>query len=621
MQHLFSIAAVLLLMSAVQAIVYDTACKRVIIHVNTTVPVFDANNFFDIDYYIDKNTRNTMFRVSFVSNKPIGQEIHCNGKLLNVSQIAEGAYKRLIHTFYSMQYIDVSSVIPGYSTSSLTVMNMTFTGQIFEDSHEEYYFTENVTLTSSDYLRTGCNDIFNLLYDSKQAIPLIRSITVYVLRPVISIPFAIIFLLLSRGQLGRGRRIYAVISNLAIIFCAILDLIQFGVYFHMANKKGIDMYRTKPYVYIMYALRVISTIGFQIAVAAYSYRNLRYFYIRALYSILSSRRKKSTKNSRLTKWLLSKAAFITLFTVTTVVFQALVIGMAIGVIKLSHKIPKIQSIDYAFYFSTYNMISIAMMIFQLSLVGFTRIRQLLTRGPRTFFFESDPLLFRLEIFILMILFIPCVVVVSILYSFTSTSAKRLYIHTLYILVQIVLGNGIIACIELYRVIRRLLFEKKRYVTKDVQNISNSLVDEELIGVFKKYCMRRQMYRNYQLVTMWKILENAKLEGKMDYQEFVALLDKYCRKLKFSFPSKISQLLNQLLEDHSDKDFIDASKLEPLYNYVFEKIMYAYEHFPESTELHNHMAMRRLLHDEFEVELVNGTMYTDYQLMNVNQQAE
>jgi ABC-type methionine transport system permease subunit len=605
-----SIGIITLLVCAVfNVTAYETACQR--IQIDSTF-----NIYFDIDYFIDSKTNLTMFRVSYPIENRIETEIVCNGKLLSLSNTTNGANNVFYRSFHYMRYVKVKDYIFNYNTSE-SAMNMTFEGVVLIES-EFLNFTKLVTLTPEGYERQGCNDGYNLYFVNVVPIQFYSLVFAsHVIRPSLSIPFALLLFLLSRGELSKGRRIYAVISNLAIIFCSLVDLVHFAVLVGMAKKRGINIYNYHAYYYVDYTLRVISALSFQIALGAYAYRNYRYFHIRIMYRILS--RRDTAQESRLTKWLLSRTAFRTLYTITWLLFQVIVIGLTVGVIYLSKskRLSNIRPvIDIQFYFTIYNISSIAMLICILSIVGVSQVKLCLTKGLKNFFIESDPLLFRLEIYILMFLLPLCITLIMILFTFTPKYLIRIYANIMYVVVQFIVGNGIIGCIELSRIIKKYccINKNKKQVTRKVQHISTDMIDEELIGVFRKYCIRRQMYKNYQLVTMWKALEMAKSDGRISYQQFLKLLNRYHRKFKFSFPSRMAQHCNDILEHYEDKEYIEMTALEPLYNYVFKKVMDAYEHFPESNEFQNHMAMRQMLRDEFDLDTTSESIYSDYQLM-------
>jgi hypothetical protein len=597
----------LLLHCVTSSKLFTTGCQRVFI--NSTLASNNEThvtyNFFDVDHFKSGNT--TRVRVSFPSLSTVVREMRCNGDT-ELQFHFTGLYNS-IGQFYYTTFMRMDTLVPEYNSTELNV-NLTFSGKYSSDSKsidELYNFTQVVTLTKADYLRSGCNDNLSMYYSSSNRITHIYSLVISnVLKPAISLPLAIIVFLLSRGELSRRRKHSAIVSNAAIIFSSICDLVYTITLVTIIKRRNFNFEERYPAIDITF--QVVSSVSLQIALAAYSFRNYRYVHIRLMYRIIS--KSKTAQESKLIKWMLSKTAFRTIFFVTTVVFQIILIGVTVGGLVLIYRFKGV----YVNIFTTYNMISIIFLLLLYSSVGLTQIKAFLVKGPKHFFFTSDPLLFRLELFVFTIIFIVCVVV-SLIYSFVGYKVS-IYINGLYILLEFVLGNGIIACIEIVTILRRCCVRDKQHSAVGVQLLepSDQLMNEELIGVFRKYCIRRQMYKSYQLVSLWKTLENAKLDGQISYEKFVAVLNKYHTRIKFVFPSRMALLCNQVLEDYDGCEYINSVALEPLYSYVFQRVMDAYEHFPGSNEFKSHMAMRDLLNREFHLDSMSESITTDYQLV-------
>jgi hypothetical protein len=353
----------------------------------------------------------------------------------------------------------------------------------------------------------------------------------------------ILVLVFSRSPLCRRRSAFAIISNTCLLLFSIVNMVeQFTQKIYYAKNLLNDRRRNIIYQ----SMRTGSNLFCFAIVAVYCFQLYRYFQIRHIYSIVFNNK----YQNRFFKGLLSRKVYSIVFVCAimllhTTVFIVFVIGMNMKTI-IKYK----QGRSSLFIFtpeSDYLMvIEVFILLIPFALDFLFNLKKIWNRGVINYFTSDDPLLYRFETLLILII-LPCYVPYSLPSTiFKTTAGSCTYTVFLSIMLQLIAGNGFIALIELFRYFKSKLSGKNTISVEQQEDvIVTNMKNDQFYKIFSRYCLRELSFEN---VEAWKVLQVAKDNDYIEREQFNELYSKFISNnsdIQVNISSKTKKVCDQI----------------------------------------------------------------------------
>jgi hypothetical protein len=578
---------------------YKSACQRTWLY-NGTV-YLDIDYFYKWKHGLYELRIDASIPIKFIKNDKYWIAIGPTGSSQDSDFVYNGTINMRKFTFNTQEgfYWYADAIKP---TNEVIVMGSTH--RKYSDKlspMENVDFIEELQLNPSDYYRVGCDgiDSFTILVRG----PIYEHIAIIITMVLVIVLMVTGTCLVSNRVLSKRRKTSSIIGNLCVLVTAIVFAVHETTQqvFFAVTLVEIEDDHIGRWFYILFV--IIPVVATEIAILAYFYRILRYLHIKYMYSSVLLRWRRT--DDRLSRFLTSKWFCIVLFIIGTILTR----GIAVVVTTIVFKFDKAQTFGGMYASRLYICIILVMTIVPLFLVGIFSLFKL-RKGCIHYFVTDDPLLFRLELVCSCIMITIWLILTALL--FTRPRLEFLMNVTVQciqcILMQLIFGNGIIAIIDYIKLWRSIGSSAEESISSN--SMSAKLQNEEVIELFRDYCLRHGMKSNYQLIKLWKTLSVASIEQLISYEEFKNLfIEEYIEKLRFKFPRRIRSQCDGILTQFEGHETIEFKYIQPLHDYSFQKVLEAYSSFSESTEFQNYNTMKSKLHLEFNIE--NHPLTTEY----------
>jgi hypothetical protein len=598
---------------------WRVACQR--IYVNAT-----TNKFFDFEYYYDssvgvgiqtdisisfkveKNTMDFWFAKSVSSNSTTKDGIQYNALVYEPIQ-PTAYYSGWIEYTYSIYHWKLDHINLIGSLSSIYNNSLTL--------QENIEFNELIYLNNSDlYNRSQCFDLNNIKF--YHADKYMRTREYIDRREIIhlcgTIPVFVLVIVFSRGILSRRRALFAILSNTMLCITIMIHIVYtLFRYLYFASNLTYD----RKCNIIQRLLETCINLFYFASIALYCFQIFRYFQIRYMYKLLF--RNKKQHQSVLLKSIFSKRVYSAVFVLVTIILQTMVYLVAMILVN-TRMIVKYRRGKTSLLIATPNrhlMVLVEAFILLIPfLVDFIlNLVKIKRKGIINYFISDDPLLYRFEtlfIVILLPLFIPYAIYSRTDLPIFKTSAGSLsYLVFITIIFQLIVGNGLISLIEIYRLILKFFRKKNSTNSKQEQEdlIVSHLKNDQFFQLFSRYCLKELSYENIEI---WKILQVAKENDCIQIEEFKQLYETFISNsspIQVNIASKTKKTCDQLLASElSEISFMDWRSL---YSDVIANLSDTYSRFTDTPQYTNYIGVKRTLQKEFHI-VDNVT--TNYELM-------
>jgi hypothetical protein len=559
---------------------YSISCQRY--HVST------FNRTFDIDYhYIDKNT--TAVRISGIYRNVCSNDKSCWFGI-QTGWTSAVIVRLIIEEPFVVGTFTVQSsflLVGGFKKPVNGTLVVDFQGLV-DVSREQFNIYSN---------RSGCYDLNNYIFH-RASFANLYGITIPFILQLVTVVWLIVstlfVLCLRNSNMIKRRMGTGIVGNMSMITVAMLFFMK-SVILTARNRRTLIYLDSSDSHHLVSIVVITNLVITQICLSAYCFRVFRYMYLKAIYRWIF----KIKNYTKFTKILLSKWLFITVFYLIAILVH---IVLVVVVVVSQTKKPVV------FVTGVIRWLSIATAAVPFLIDGVINIPKL-RKGIKYFFIHDDPLLYRLEFCIGIVICILGFIVPWSLTFATKSAAKLvsrwygMYGDVIVICgLQFMVGNGFAACVEFYRYIRNRI-TKKKYLTLETLTIEfeDQLRDGTFRNLFEQYAMNEMSFENMKA---WNSLSTYKQLGEVSQPEYKDLYRAYVSstsELQVNLAAKTVRILKEVYDHCSDNDDpIPFEQIQEFYRDVIRNLVDTYSRFVNTSEYKLYSSMNTMLQNEYNV---------------------
>jgi hypothetical protein len=388
-----------------------------------------------------------------------------------------------------------------------------------------------------------------------------------------------------------------------------------GVYIHIAvslrHGLFLEKFQSDTYRWFWYrsatSLIIVSNTFSFIAISAYLFMIIRYFFIRNLYSIMAT-----TNTTTIIKWyrfITSSKVYLTTVILSGLLYSSLSYSFMIMDLSGSFSKPQ-KSMDV----KNYSYLGAVILVGIVALIAasydlLSHLKKIKKNGILYYLLFDDPLMFRIE-FIVVATFLVIHIFYTVMFLLKSKSVAVSTIRSITVVISdfslfFLAGGGFACLVEVLRFIRLKILSKSsqfnQQIVEDV--VLEALLDMDSFELFKRYCMREMSLENillWQELYEWRQQYTTISRSQVSY-----IIDQYLKRgcdYEVNVPGDVRKEFEEYSKETNDNPLllqeIPIETTNRLYRCIVNNLCETFSRYCETREYKALLVSREVMQRSF-----------------------